>query len=163
MTLTAKEKEGVVRKLCKLKLSRDLDADLARDLGKDAQAARDGTRGRGMQKVILPISAVIASGEFTAERGEVLKVPLLQGLKAIATFEEGADGDGESIVDMLFEFSFSRDAVAFFSDNLRSQVTVQFTKAQLELSEAGRKESGVAGKVGRRRIQAGGAGAETET
>ena len=135
VTVSAKAKDGVVLRMCRVTLAREFDDLIASALKGDARKALSGLRDGGMSKVVLPIDSIRAEAKFIA-MDDRCTVPVLKGIKAVGEAPE--DEDDVPHIKLEFEFVFSTEAWIFLGRNVAGVAQVTFRKTQEEFAFAAR-------------------------
>jgi hypothetical protein len=140
VTIKAKVgKIGTVMKRCRIKLSREFDALIARAIGGDALDFLESVSSGAVEKVVMPIDAVVAEGTLRALGGEQVTIKALYGVKATATAPK--EDEDPPLIRMDFDFGYDGEVWRFLGDHAGAVASVTITPAQLEIP--GTKESAV--------------------
>jgi hypothetical protein len=123
--------QGRVLRRCRVVLSHEFDADIARELGKDARALRQGLRDNAIEKATLPLDGIAALGAFTAD-GKSIEIGRMIGVKASCS--KAKDSEAGPTIELEFEFSWDEKAWVFLGRNCSSMASVVLTKRQLALA-----------------------------
>lgn len=123
--------DGRILRRCRVTLTHEFDAAIARALGKDAQAVWQGLRGGGIKKAELPIDSIAAHGAFTSVGdGDIVAIGTMVGTKATCT--QGKE-DSPPLIALEFEFAWQEDAWLFLGRNCAAMASLFLTQRQTEL------------------------------
>jgi hypothetical protein len=128
VSVTAKAKDGVVRRICRVKLAREFDSLIADALGTAAKKAREHLADRSLKQVIIPMDALAVSGVLKTLGGNKVDVPLMRGIKAKASI--GKDEDDPVTVKLDFEFDLIDEVWVFLGRNLSAYAQVTLSRLQ---------------------------------
>lgn len=135
--ISVTDKDGIVRRKCRLVLEREFDEVIAAGLGKEAKKLLASMKTGGIEDATLPMGEVNADAQLVAaETGDKVKIGSLRGCKAKAT--AGADVDDPPSIRLEFEFAYNDEAWSFLGRNCGSFAHVTLRRRQMELvREAG--------------------------
>lgn len=134
VSVSVREREGVVRRTCTITLAREFDHLIADVLGPGAKRIQDDIASRDIEKAVLAIDALIVSGKLKTLETDGVEIPLMRGTKATA--KVGKDDDDPPSVSMVFEFEFSDDVWVFLGRNVASFASVTLSRLQQSFSFA---------------------------
>jgi hypothetical protein len=125
----AKEKNGVVARICTMIIDREFDDEIATALGADARQALQSLRGGGLSSCVLPTEALEVNARLVSDHDQV-DIPALKGVQARG--DAGAEDMPPSIC-LEFEFPFSEPAWVFLGKHCGAVARVTFRSRQLTL------------------------------
>lgn len=131
VNLSVKEKDGVIRRICRLTLAREFDPLIADALGPGAKRVREAVSARELHKVVIPVDTLVLAGRLKTgmgSKGDQVEIPLLRGVKATA--KAGKEEDDPASVKIALEFDFSEEAWLFFGRNLQAYAEVTLSRLQ---------------------------------
>lgn len=134
VSVKANEKDGVIRRTCKLTLAREFDEVVAAGLGAEAKRVLKAITKGGITEVVLPMDA--STSKLTlkcAGLGEVT-IPAVKGMRAKA--KASADEAMPPSVKLEYEFDFFEPAWIFLGRNISSYADVEIVQLQTTLSFA---------------------------
>lgn len=132
VSISVKEKDGLILRMCKVVLAREFDDLIAAAIGTDAKRTRASLTTGGLESAVMPIGALMVSGDFVAD-GERVTIGRMMGTKATGKF--GAE-TGPTVL-LEFEFAYSDEVWIFLGRNVGGVAEVAFTRRQLELAGEG--------------------------
>lgn len=132
VTVSAKAKDGTVRRVCQLRLAREFDFVIAESLGPAARKAREHLADRSLKDVTIPMDALAVRGALKALGGSAVEVPLMRGIKAKAS--AGKEEDDPVTIKMTFEFDLIDEVWVFLGRNLSAYAQVTLQRLQTEFS-----------------------------
>jgi hypothetical protein len=136
--LRAKAKDDVVKRLVRVTFTKDFDDEIAAELGKDAQNALKGLSDLGLERVVIPLSAVVATGKLSFDmppakvgglvEKDKITIKAMRGWKAVAT--AGKKEDEAPVIAITFEFDLFESAFLFLARHLAAWVDVSLKSDQ---------------------------------
>jgi hypothetical protein len=132
VTVSAKHKDGVVRRICRVRLAREFDFMIAEALGSAAKKVREHLADRGLKEATIPMDALAVSGVLKTLGGNKVDVPLMRGLKAKA--KAGKEEDDPCTVRLDFEFDLIDEVWVFLGRNLSAYAQVTLSRLQQEFA-----------------------------
>jgi hypothetical protein len=132
VSLTTKQKDDVIRRVCKVTLAREFDNMIAAAMGPDAKEALAALETGGISKVEIPLDAITASAKFVCgSSSNVAAIPVLRGVKA--TGKASKDEEFPPSIRLEFEFDFLTEAWIFFGRNHTAWGEITLAAVQPEL------------------------------
>lgn len=128
LSVTAKQKDDVVRRICRLALGREFDSTIAAALGEDAIQARDALIHHGIEEVTIPLDSIVASCKLIHGTVDVT-IPIMRGVKAKAKAGD-VDKEYPPSVRLEFDFDFYEPAWVFLGRYCNAYVEATLTTVQ---------------------------------
>jgi hypothetical protein len=128
LSVTAKQKDDVVRRICRLTLGREFDSTIAAALGEDAKQAREALIHHGIEEVTIPLDGIVASAKLIHGTVEVT-IPVMRGVKAKAK-AGNIDDENPPSVRLEFDFDFYEPAWVFCGRYCNAYVEATLTEVQ---------------------------------
>jgi len=125
-----KDVQGRMVRRCRVTLSHAFDADIARELGKDAISLRKSLKDNAIEKATLPLDGFAALGAFSAG-GKSIEIQRMVGVKANCT--QAKDSEDGPTIQLEFEFQWDEKAWVFLGRNCSAMADVVLTKRQMAL------------------------------
>lgn len=125
------QKDSVVRRVCRMVLSREFDSTIAAALGGDATTALEALKSHGISEVTLPIDTIEASCKMVSV-SQTVTIPVLHGRKA-----KGKAGDDDKelppSIKLEFQFEFFEPAWVFLGRNAAAWTEATLSETQPSL------------------------------
>lgn len=138
VALLTKEQDGVCMRMCRLTVSREFDDLVAQALGGEAKKVMAGLKSGGIESVVIPIDAVVASLNLVCG-DEAVGIARAAGVKA--TGKAPKESDWPPSIALEFEFFFDEPAWAFLGRNCGVQAKINIEDVQRELPLTTKKAS----------------------
>lgn len=129
VSIRTKEKDDIIRRICKVTFGREFDQTLAAALGADARTALKALEVNGLLEAKIPIDGIVAQAKLIAGSANVT-IPILKGLSARA--KAGLEDDPPSI-RLDFEFDFHEPSWVFLGRYCNSYTELTLTTIQPSL------------------------------
>lgn len=133
VALTIKEQDAVTMRMCRMTLDREFDDLMAQAIGGEAKKVLSGLKSGGIESVIIPIDAVVASIKLVCG-DETVGIQRAAGVKA--TGKAPKEPDWPPGISLEFEFFFDEPAWSFLGRNCGVLAKIAIVQAQLELPKA---------------------------
>lgn len=139
--LRAKQKDDVVRRIVRVTFAQDFNDEIAAELGEDAKNALKGLEDLGLERVVIPLSAVVATGKLCFDKPpakldgpgekERLTIKAMRGWKAVATAAKKEDE--KPLIAITFEFDLFEAGFLFLGRHLGAWVDLALKSEQMVL------------------------------
>jgi hypothetical protein len=131
VSVSVREKDGVIRRTCEITLAREFDPVIADALGSSAKRVREDVSAGELRKVVIPVDSMILAGTLKTRiggKGDQVEIPMMRGLTAVA--KAGKEEDDPPSVKIDLEFDFSEEAWLFFGRNVSAYAEVTLSRLQ---------------------------------
>lgn len=132
VSVSAKEVDGNVRRICRLTLQKEFDWVIAESLGADAKTALNALSSHGLSEVTIPMDALVVSGTLKTIEADEVEIPMMRGVKAKA--RAGKEVDDLPTVRLEWEMEMDPKIWVFLGLHVSAYATITVTKLQTEFA-----------------------------
>ncbi len=142
VALRTKMKDDLITRVCRVTFTREFDGEIAAAIGGEAPKAREALQGLGLEKVVIPTTALLATGKLrfvkkSPKKGEpdekdTVTIKNMRGVKAVATV--GKKEDDPPQIALSFDFNHFDGAWTFLGRHHAAWVDLSLKSEQTVLS-----------------------------
>lgn len=129
--VSTKEKDGTIRRMCRVAFFTEFDDRVANSLGGKAGQVLRALRDHDLSDATIGLDAIAA--RCTIEVGDDrVTIPLLRGVRAKG--REAKEESAPPVVKMFFDFPWNAEAWTFLGEHCTSEASVKFEAVQQEMA-----------------------------